>query len=284
VPPSGEGRWALLDTASASQSDTEWSARMAEQLLTRYGIVSREVAAAEALGGGFSAVYEVFRSMEERGRIRRGYFAAGVGAVQFALPAALDLLRSLRQPPDEAEGLRLSATDPANAYGTLLRWPAPDGGDSLGARGPTRSAGAQVVIVNGRLGAWLARGRQLLLTFLPEAEPEREIVARAVAGALADAALEGEGRQGGLLITEVNGLPVAAHPIAPALVEAGFVPSPLGYQRPRETHRPGREPHALRHRRQLSAKAEAAPSTTGSRAATGVVVQDLVLDEEGGDW
>ena len=62
--------------------------------------------------------------MEENGRIRRGYFVAGLGATQFALPGALDLLRSLRDAPDDPEVAVLAATDPANPYGATLKWPA----------------------------------------------------------------------------------------------------------------------------------------------------------------
>ena len=36
--------------------------------------------------------------MEESGRIRRGYFVEGLGGSQFALPGAVDRLRSLREP------------------------------------------------------------------------------------------------------------------------------------------------------------------------------------------
>src|SRR3989441_12784757 len=62
--------------------------------------------------------------MEETGRIRRGYFVAGLGATQFAMPGALDLLRSLRDAPDDVEVVVLAATDPANPYGATLKWPA----------------------------------------------------------------------------------------------------------------------------------------------------------------
>jgi ATP-dependent Lhr-like helicase len=238
VPPSAEGRWSLVEARlgagrGGASDATAWSVAVAEQLLARYGVVSREVAAAEGIEGGFAGVYEVLRALEERGRIRRGYFAAGVGALQFALPAALDLLRSLRVDPDEPEVVWLSATDPANPYGVILRWPAPDGMDAAAGRGPTRSAGASVVLVNGRLGAWVSRSRQIL-TFLPEAEPDRTTVARSVAAALADLARTGEGRQGGLLVAEINGVPAAAHPLAPFLEEAGFVASALGFQVRRE--------------------------------------------------
>ena len=102
---------------------------MAQQLLTRYGVVFRETAHAENLPGGFSAIYDVMKAMEESGKIRRGYFAADLGATQFAMPAAVDLLRSLRvqQDPDKVEMLQLAATDPANPYGALMRWPAAAG-------------------------------------------------------------------------------------------------------------------------------------------------------------
>ena len=96
---------------------------MAQQLLRRYGIVTRESVAAESVPGGFAAVYEVFKGLEESGRVRRGYFATGVGAAQFALPAALEQLRLLRDPPEAPEVVVLAATDPANPYGAILPWP-----------------------------------------------------------------------------------------------------------------------------------------------------------------
>ena len=74
---------------------------MANQLLARYGVLTRESVAQENLPGGFSAVYDVLKAMEESGRVRRGYFVAGLGATQFALPAAVDLLRQLRTAPPE---------------------------------------------------------------------------------------------------------------------------------------------------------------------------------------
>ncbi len=86
-------------------------------------MLTREVAGAEGMFGGFGAVYDVLKALEDAGRIRRGYFVGGVGATQFALPAALDLLRSLTTMPDEPEVVVLAATDPANPYGAILKWP-----------------------------------------------------------------------------------------------------------------------------------------------------------------
>ena len=148
VPPSAEGRWSALDThGRGATTATEWSAALAQQLLTRYGVITREVAAAESLPGGFSAVYDVLKALEDSGRIRRGYFVGGVAATQFALPAALDLLRSLREQPDEPEVLLVAATDPANPFGTLLKWPDTTNAASRHARWrrPSRRGDSQAV-------------------------------------------------------------------------------------------------------------------------------------------
>jgi ATP-dependent Lhr-like helicase len=224
APPSAEGRWSLVGSRGAKPSTpTEWSAATAQQLLSRYGVVTRDVAAAEGISGGFSAVYDVLKALEDAGRIRRGYFVGGVGATQFALPAALDLLRSLRELPEDPEVVALAATDPANPYGTTLAWPA-DPARPDGARRTTRTVGSLVILVNGALGAYISRGARQLQVFLPEDEPARSTTARAVAGRLAALA-----RDVGLLVGEVNGAVPSDHPIAPFLVQAGFVPSAMGF-------------------------------------------------------
>jgi ATP-dependent Lhr-like helicase len=240
VPPSAEGRWSLLAARVTPVSDTEWSTALAQQLLTRYGVVTREVAQAEAIPGGFSAVYDVLRALDDSGRVRRGFFVGGVAATQFALPPALDLLRSLRQPPDEPEAVVLGAADPANPYGTLLKWPGKDGdAGPAGRRGPTRVAGARVVLVDGAIVAHIARGGRQLLTWLPDAEPERSRAGRALATALAAIARTGEGYVGGLLVSDVDGVAAHEHPIAPFLVGAGFIRSGQGFIVMRERRRAG---------------------------------------------
>ena len=226
APPSAEGRWSLVDERLARTTKpvtpTEWSTSLAQQLLSRYGVLTREVAAAEGIAGGFSAVYDVLKAMEDAGRIRRGYFVGGVGATQFALPAALELLRSFKEPPDDPEVVLLAATDPANPYGTILKWPVSAEASDSGAagRGPTRTVGSLVVLVNGALAAYLSRGGRQLLVYLPEDEPARSTAARALARGLTGL---------GLLIGEINGVPATEHPLAPFLVEAGFSPSAMGF-------------------------------------------------------
>ena len=77
---------------------TERRPRPALQLLERHGVVTREAVLAEGVEGGFAGVYGVLKALEERGAVRRGYFVAGLGAAQFALPGAVDRLRAERQP------------------------------------------------------------------------------------------------------------------------------------------------------------------------------------------
>jgi ATP-dependent Lhr-like helicase len=235
TPPTAQGRWSLNavafdETRNTPARQTEWSHAIAQQLLTRYGVVFRETAHAENLPGGFSAVYDVLKALEESGRVRRGYFAADLGATQFAMPAAVDLLRSLRiTQQDQTEVVLLAATDPANPYGALLRWPAaPEEGSSL-----TRSVGARVVLVDGALTAYLRRGNPNLQVLLPEEEPQRSQTARALAEFLVYQVQrsdnpEHRGRTS-MLITQINGVNVAEHPLARFLLDAGFQAAPLGF-------------------------------------------------------
>ncbi len=237
TPPTVQGRWALHPAQfDANRSATEWSHAEAHQLLQRYGVVFRETAHAENLPGGFSAIYDVMKALEEAGKIRRGYFAAELGATQFALPSALDLLRSLRtkRPDTDPEMLVLAATDPANPYGALLKWPQPMEGGSL-----TRSVGARVVLADGALTAYLRRGNPNLQVFLPEEDPQRTQITRALARYFVVMAQAGSGRIGepgtdqsgrvGMLIQSINGTPVAEHPMARALLDAGFQAAPMGF-------------------------------------------------------
>lgn len=201
---------------------------MGQQLLTRYGLVTREVAAAENLPGGFTAIHDVFRTLEESGRIRRGYFVSGIGAMQFAAPAAVDLLRALRTPPEEPDVAVLAATDPANPYGALVKWPEAPAGS--GGRGPTRSVGARVVLVDGHLTAWIARGLRTLLVWLPEHEPDRSRHAEALARVLPMSGTDRDQRAASVVLTEINGGPALDAPVRPFLEAAGFVATSQGLQ------------------------------------------------------
>ena len=115
----------------------------------------------------------------------------------------------------------LAATDPANPYGSALRWPkaATDAGT------PQRVANARVVLWDGHLVGYLGRGGDSLSTFLAAAEPER---GRQLAGLLS--ALKNLSRRGEVLyLSKVDGLDTQHAAIAPDLLAMGFVPSSKGF-------------------------------------------------------
>jgi ATP-dependent Lhr-like helicase len=230
------GGTAGLETGATQQpSGTERSHALAMQLLNRYGVLMREHAAAENIPGGFSAVYDVLKALEESGRIRRGYFVAGLGATQFALPAAVDMLRQMRNAPEveKPEFVQMAAADPANPYGSVLRWPdlpVMEEDSESAPRVLTRASYAEVILRNGQLVAWLRRNNPNLLVLLPADEPERSQVATGLAHFVCARGQERmhADRHQGVLITTINGQPVAAHPMARFLMDAGFHPGPLG--------------------------------------------------------
>ena len=218
------GRWSLTDAAGdAPITPTERATAQIRQLLERHGVLTREIVRSEGTGGGFAAAYGILKAMEDAGRIRRGYFVAGLGAAQFALPGAVDRLRAARERTEEPHAVVLAATDPANPYGAALSWPErPEG------RKPMRTAGALVVLVDGRIAGWLGRGEEQLLTFVADeadAEPTRKALATALAAEV------GPDRRSTLFIQSVDGAPVDESPISDALREAGFARTPRGYLR-----------------------------------------------------
>ncbi len=233
-PPEGAGRWSLVADALATAvtlrggeapRETERRHAQALRLLEAYGVVTRDTVAGEGLAGGFGAVYPILREMEERGRVRRGYFVEGLGGAQFCLPAALDRLRAERTDPagDRQSGnvLVLAAADPANPYGAALPWPRWSEDDR---RPLARAAGAYVVLVDGEAVLYLERGGKSLQT-LP-AFATAEAAARAL-GALRQ--LLADGRVRALQIERVDGVAVADSPHLDALAGAGFQRSYRGW-------------------------------------------------------
>ncbi len=200
--PRAAGRWSLVgDLVGAGASATEQLHSEAGILLQRHGVLTREAVMGEGWSGGFAALYPVLRAMEESGRIRRGYFVEGLGGSQFALPGAVDRLRSLRESGGAI--VALAATDPANAFGTVLPWPQSDGRMA-------RAAGAFCVIDDGRLALYLERGGRSLLTNGEVGLAHLQaLIAIATAG-------------GRVELQKVDGVPVMDSPLRSLLRESGF--------------------------------------------------------------
>jgi ATP-dependent Lhr-like helicase len=61
-----------------------------------------------------------FRQLEARGEIRGGRFVDGFLGEQFALPIAVESLRSTRKLPSTGEVATVSAADPLNLVGVIV--------------------------------------------------------------------------------------------------------------------------------------------------------------------
>jgi ATP-dependent helicase Lhr and Lhr-like helicase len=218
-PPIAAGRWSMLPERELDATRRAHAA--AEGLLDRHGVVTRGAVVAERLPGGFAAAYRVLSAFEDTGRIRRGYFVAGLGAAQFASVGAVDRLRAFADNAPRREpvpALVLAATDPANPYGAALPWPERD---HPGGHRPGRKAGALVVLVDGDLVLYVERGGRTLLSW--SEDPDR---LRAAADALALAVRDGA--LGTLRVERADGETVTATALGEALAAAGFHVTPRG--------------------------------------------------------
>jgi ATP-dependent helicase Lhr and Lhr-like helicase len=216
-----QGRWSL--TTALFRSDVEPGARrrtLAELLLERYGIVTREQVLAEGIAGGFSILYDALGQLETLGVCRRGYFVEGLGGAQFALPGAVERLRSQRA-DEETPPIVLAATDPAQPYGAALPWPRRDEEqEGSGTRRPQRVAGAYVVLAGAEPVLYVERGGKGIAVLV---EPEDARLQPALE-ALARFVISGRGRK--LSLERVDGEPVVGSRWEAQLIELGFRAGP----------------------------------------------------------
>jgi ATP-dependent helicase Lhr and Lhr-like helicase len=164
----------------------------------------------ERVPGGFAGVYPILKAMEESGHCRRGYFVDGLGGAQFALPGAVDRMRSLLEPDSGSRAVVLAATDPASPYGAALPWP-----DRAAGHRPGRKVGATLVLLAGAPALYLEKGGRSLLTF----SDDDDILVPAIA-ALAETARSGA--LGRLALERVDGVSVHETKVAALLDGAGF--------------------------------------------------------------
>ncbi len=216
------GRWSLVSSLIQEASDTEKALAQTRVLLERYGVVSREMAQFENLPGGFGPLYRVLKTMEDAGKVRRGYFVEGLSGAQFGHVGAVDRLRAARPDPDpvgpcaDEDVLTLAAVDPANPYGAVLPWPASGANDE---GRPRRVPGAWVILVDGKAVLYLGPGGRQLLTF-PQMAGEQRGELKAALRALHQ--LPRGARRGLLTIRKIDGVPVNESPHLELLRDCGF--------------------------------------------------------------
>ncbi len=212
-----QGRWALTGTIFRREPEPGVRRRtLAELLLERYGIVTREQVLAEGIAGGFAILYDALSQLETLGVCRRGYFVEGLGGAQFALPGAVERLRAQRA-VEESAPLVLAATDPAQPYGAALPWPRRD---AAGARKPARVRGAYVVLAGAEPVLYVEKGGRGIATLVEASDP------RLVPAFSALAAFVTGGRGRKLSLERVDGEPVVGSPLESLLIEVGFRAGP----------------------------------------------------------
>ncbi len=200
-------------------------------VLDRYGLLAPVLPEVRTLPGGFSALYQVCRHMEEAGQLTRGVIVDGFGGAQFAPREVIDQLRGFQEDDrnDDGEGgseqrtaepVVMDVTDPANLYGTALAWPTTSG--DAGGR-PVRRMGNLLVQNRGRALVYAAPKGHHLLVF---GQPERGLLEAAFAQL---ASWLRRGGQGRILFSDANGRPLTMRePVGMALAAAGFTAGPGG--------------------------------------------------------
>ncbi|HEY7003544.1 MAG TPA: DEAD/DEAH box helicase [Gaiellaceae bacterium] len=203
-----QGRWSGTAPIFAGDPDPR---ALAELLLERQGIVTRDGVRGEGVPGGYGAVYPELRNLETLGVCRRGYFVEGLGGAQFALPGAVE---RLREQPAEPLPLVLAAADPAQPYGAALPWP-----KRAGARA-ARVAGAYVVVLGGAPALFVDRGGRSLV---PLRDPQDDWLRPALEALVAHVRRTAKKR---IAVERFDGRPVGETEVMPLLLDAGFVAGP----------------------------------------------------------
>jgi ATP-dependent Lhr-like helicase len=118
-PRHSAGRWSLLYAGDGMDRNraTEATCWM---LLYRYGVVFRDLLARESVVPKWRELLIAFRRLEDRGEIRGGRFISGFIGEQFALPIAVESLRTMRRVEPSGETVTVSAADPLNLVGILV--------------------------------------------------------------------------------------------------------------------------------------------------------------------
>jgi ATP-dependent helicase Lhr and Lhr-like helicase len=118
-PRHSAGRWSLLYVDESADRGPALEA-MCGVLLRRYGVVFREVLARESILPPWRELLLTLRRFEDRGDVRGGRFVSDFAGQQFALPAAVESLRAMRNDPAAGEFVTVPAADPLNMVGILV--------------------------------------------------------------------------------------------------------------------------------------------------------------------
>ena len=228
------GRWALVRTSGimgASDDESTLAEVVARQWLDRYGVVTRDWWKRERPTVSWRAIYRELKRLEFRGDVRRGYFVRGLAGAQFALPSAVEQLRTsgpATPVTDDGESrgtsiplVVMAASDPANPYSLAV---AGSGESASAALARGRSRGALLVTRGGEV-ILVAEGRGRRLTLRPGVKPSEVAEAARV---LAQRLVESYDGRRDPVVEMVDGIAAVTSSHAAALGAAGFRPTNTG--------------------------------------------------------
>ncbi len=205
------GNWYALPRRQEPEDaleEMELNRERARLLLSRYGIVFREVLKNELTALQWRNVFRTLRLMELSGEVVTGRFVSGITGLQFADHGTV---RELAAGRDEDAVYWINAADPASLCGMDI--PSPD--VEFPRRVPTTHMvfhGSRLVLTSRRNGRVVSIGR----------EPAHPAMRRYLS--LFSALLSRQERPFRRIRTEeINGEPVRESPYTAAFLEAGFV-------------------------------------------------------------
>jgi ATP-dependent Lhr-like helicase len=118
IPQGGMSEIEQIPISAARQTDRALES-FARMLLTRYGVLFRDLLARESNAPKWRELLNILRRLEARGDVRGGRFVSGFGGEQFALPEAVDSLRAARN-RETPEEIAVAAADPLNLVGIVV--------------------------------------------------------------------------------------------------------------------------------------------------------------------
>jgi len=131
-------------------ADDEHAEIVARRWLDRYGVVTSDWWRRERPPVAWRSIYRELKRLEQRGEVRRGYFVEGLAGAQFAVPAAVELLRGVREETTSTDApmVSIAASDPANVFNLHI---------------PTRTT-APLEHPKGRVAVLVVRGSSVIVS------------------------------------------------------------------------------------------------------------------------
>jgi ATP-dependent Lhr-like helicase len=217
-----DGRWFLTQSFASMGPELDEpnrATRQARLLLQRHGILVKEWYRREQGLLPWHKIFQALKRLEWQGEIHRGYFVDGLSGVQFAAPAALELLEKLHHEdsPATTDMMMLSTMDPALPFGAAAWQLTNDRGKPLKI---VRSASNYLICENGDLLLYGENNFERIVALKELSAAQYEKFAKLLHNLLkSPQPLRSKHR---LDISRINNLPAAGSLFAEYFIKAGY--------------------------------------------------------------